>query len=585
MKRLGTMLLAGLLLLGLAQCKKEQTVEPDTDEFVYITVDVNGGASTGSATDGSRVVVNPNAPGGYATVAFEEGDRLYVGNNGVYRGYLLYQGGKFCGNLGSRAISFEGDYLHFYFVGGCTPEAEGGFPTSQAVQSGRTTLFTVNISDQTSRYPVIAYGHSTKMYSTKTASYSATLDNYCSIIKIPIEGAGTANTVTLRGMKNVVTVHLGANKGDDVTGDPFTFSLPETGCGEIKLHAESNTEKWAVVLPQGAVVAQLCCEGFKNAPVSVPEITADRYYDDDISGVTLTEGTTINYFSVAANTQVCFAPGNLQAVFAEAGNQSCTWQFADRQFDYVGDAVANTAVGISQNATQNIVSTPGTVDLFGWVGASSQDALAYGICNIWNSMRYGEDVEPLKSDWGVPANAASLGGYNTWYTPSLDELDYLVNTRATSATINGIENARYTTATINTDRTPVNGIILFPDNYAGPTSNTADITFGNINGRSNWGTQGTAFGWASLEAAGCVFLPAAGFRHIPVPDHYVAGILYTYCGDSEVLSAGTFGLYWSSTSGTQTYAKCLQFNGGGFYPTNWDIRASGGSVRLVRPAE
>ena len=575
MKQIGTMLMAGLLMLGLAQCKKEQTVEPDTDEVVYLTVDVNGGSK------GSRVDVNPNAPEGYATVAFEEGDKLHVGNNGVYRGVLTYQDGKFIGV--ARGLN-ENDYLHFYFVGGCTPDVS---------ITSFTTEFPVNIADQTEKYPVIAYGHSRDKYSTKTASYSATLDNYCSIIKIPIEGAGTANTVTLRGMKNVVTVHLDANNGDDVTGNPFTIS--ETGYGEIKLHSESPTEKWAIVLPQSAVLAQLCCDGFKNEIVPIPAITADRYYDDDVSGVTLTPGTSSDSrFSVAADTQVCFAPGNLQAVFAEAGNQSCTWQFADRQFDYVGDAVANTAVGISQNATQNIVSTPGTVDLFGWVGVSSEYASAYGICNICNSMRYGEDVEPLKSDWGVPANAASLGGYNTWYTPSIDELVYMANTRATNTTINGVENARYTAATINTDGTPVNGIILFPDDYAGPTSNAEanplGITFGTINNGSkgecsSWSTQCTILGWNSLESVGCVFLPAAGFRHIPVPDHYVAGILYTYCGDSEVLEASYFGLYWSSTSGSQTYAKCLQFNGSGFYPDNWDIRASGGSVRLVRPAE
>lgn len=593
MKRIGTMLMAGLLLLGLAQCKKEITEnleELDPNEGVYITVNVNGGSK------GLRADVDPNAPEGYATVSFEEGDKLYLFNKGSYRGYLTYDGEKFSSR--KKLYAGSGDYLHFYFVGSFDTEPVLKEAVKPNLDSNHT--FTVNIADQTDRYPVIAYGHSTNMYTEETSSYDATLDIYCSIMKIPIEGASIADTVTLHNMKNVVSCNMDANwdktTSTPITANPFTF--PETSYGEIKLHAESPTERWAIVLPQRAVLAQLSCDGFQNAIVSVPEITADRYYDDDVSGVTLTPGTpSDSRFSVAPNTQVCFSPGNLQAVFAEANNQSCTWQFAEHQYDYVGDAVANTAVGIKRNATQNIVSTPGTVDLFGWVGQSAEYATAYGICNIFFNTYYGGDDEPLKSDWGVPANAASLGGHNTWYTPSMAELVYLVNTRATNTTINGVENARYTAATINTDGTPVKGIILFPDDYAGPTSNAEanpmGITFGRINKESkgecsSWGTQCTISGWKSLEFAGCVFLPAAGERRIDNPEigQYELHSLYTICLDSEVLYASDFGLYWSSTSMEQTLSRCLEFNGGGCYPPEtFNTRGTGGSVRLVRPAD
>ena len=318
MKRIGAILMAGLLMLGLAQCKKAQTDELDEldpNEGVYITVDVNGGSK------GSRVVVNPNAPGGYATVDFEEGDKLYVSNKGLYRGYLTYDGSKFSGKI----TASEGDYLHFYFVGNFATNKN--LPSANPKNYPSYATFTVDITDQTDKYPVISYGHSTTMFSTEITSYSATLDNYCAIVKIPIEGAGTANTVTLHNMKNIVNVDVSANydkdAGTPIEGTPFTF--PDTCYREIKLHSESPTEKWAIVLPQRAVLAQLSCDSFKNEIVSIPAITADRYYDDDVSGVTLTPGTTSDSrFSVAANTQVCFAPGNLQAVFAEANNQSCT---------------------------------------------------------------------------------------------------------------------------------------------------------------------------------------------------------------------------------------------------------------------
>ena len=593
MKRIGTMLMTGLLLLGLAQCKKEKTEEPDADEGVYITVNVNGGSK------GSRADVDPNAPEGYATVDFEEGDKLYVSNKGTYRGYLTYDGSKFSGKLGGP---YEGDYLHFYFVGSFTPNPDPIATNGKGY--GKYNTFTVDITDQTSKYPVISYGHSTTMFSTEITSYSATLDNYCSIIKIPIEGAGTANTVTLHNMKNVVNVDVGANYDKDagipIEGTPFTF--PDTCYGEIKLHSESPTEKWAIVLPQRAVLAQLSCDGFKNEIVSVPTITADRYYDDDVRGVTLTPGTSSDSrFSVAANTQVCFAPGNLQAVFAEANTSSYTWRFAEHQYDYVGDAVANTVVGY------DCVTTAGTVDLFGWVGASINEyanhwhtqvtnvVTPYGICNSINRFRqYGVNgCESLAKDWGVAANEASLGGYDTWRTPTMDEWYYLFNTRATSATINGVANARYTEATINTDGTPVNGIILFPDDYAGPTSNAEanplGITFGGINDASaGWGTQCTISGWNSLEFAGCVFLPAAGLRYVDYPGvgNYELHSLYTICVDSEVKYAGDLGYYWSSTSMEQTLSRCLIFNRAGCYsPESFYIRPAGLSVRLVRPAE
>ncbi len=595
MKRIGTMLMAGLLLLGLVQCKKEKTEELeelDPNEGVYITVEVNGGSK------GLRAIVNPNAPEGYATVDFEEGDKLYVSNKGAYRGYLEYQDGKFCGRL----IVYSGDYLHFYFV--------GNFDTSKKLPKGLKgghsyDNFTVDIKDQTSKYPVIAYGHSTNMYSEETASYSATLDIYCAIMKIPIEGAGTANTVTLHNMKNVVNVDVSVNydtdAGTPITANPFTFPETETSYGEIKLHAESNTEKWAIVLPQRAVLAQLSCDGFQNAIVPIPEITADRYYDDDVSDVTLTPGTSSDSrFSVAPNTQVCFSPGNLQAVFAEANTSSYTWRFAEHQYDCVGDAVANTVVGY------DCVTTAGTVDLFGWVGASYNDyssywphsqvtnvVTPYGICNSSNRFRqYGVyENEPLAKDWGEAA--ASLGGYDTWRTPTIDEWGYLFNTRATSTTINGVANARYTEATINTDGTPVNGIILFPDDYVGPTSNAEanpmGITFGTINNQSSWTTQCTISGWKSLEFVGCVFLPTAGkrdIRHTEYQLHEMSPYYSTYWGgENQVRDVNEIGYYWSSISEEDPFlAFHLRFSRNSVIELG-EERCVGCSVRLIRPAD
>ena len=78
------------------------------------------------------------------------------------------------------------------------------------------------------------------------------------------------------------------------------------------------------------------------------------------------------------------------------------------------------------------------------------------------------------------------------------------------------DNRSYTRAVINTDGTPVNGIILFPDYYDGGTP-AGVTTWGNLmNSYSastfDNGAKCTIAGWEALEAAGCVFLPAAGYR-------------------------------------------------------------------------
>ena len=131
MKKTMCFLMALALVLGLTQCKKEK---PQT-QGVRITLDVDGG--------NSKVDVNPTGGGTYATVTFQNGDIIYVGNNGSYCGYLQHNGTHFTGSINDASLS-EGDYLHFYFMGNKGTTSQ---PSS------------VNITDQTSKYPVISYAH------------------------------------------------------------------------------------------------------------------------------------------------------------------------------------------------------------------------------------------------------------------------------------------------------------------------------------------------------------------------------------------------------------------------------------------
>ena len=184
LKKVATLFLALVLTLNLTNCRKNlETINSVPSNGVYITLNVDGG---------SRVIVDPtgHTDPNYATVTFENNDVIYVGNNGAYCGYLTYDGEKFGGTI-TPTSGDDGDYLHFYFMGNKGAKSE---PTS------------VNISDQTSKYPVISYGRSSSLYHSSTTSYSARLLNKCAISKFTISGVDTDKVITITGMKNTVAV-------------------------------------------------------------------------------------------------------------------------------------------------------------------------------------------------------------------------------------------------------------------------------------------------------------------------------------------------------------------------------------------
>ena len=262
-------------------------------------------------------------------------------------------------------------------------------------------------------------------------------------------------------------------------------------------------------------------------------------------------------FTVDEGKTVKFSKGNLQATY---NGSSWIWGFAEHQWDYIGNAAGNTS--INGNGT---VSANGTVDLFGWVGASSNwtGAAQYGISNSTatnNVDGYGNaGGEAQKVGWGATVGPG-------WRTLTKNEWLYLLSERATGVTVDITDNARYTQATINTDGTAVKGLLIFPDSYAG--GSPAGVTWGTINAKSTFETTCTSAGWTALEAAGCVFLPAAGYRTA-----------------SSVTDAGVGAGYWSSSSSSAPYAFGLYFESDYMTIQYGGSRKYGFSVRLVRDAD
>ena len=517
-----TMLLVFAMLLSITSCKKNvETISTVATDGVFITLDLDGG---------SKVIVDPtgHTNPNYATVTFEEHDIIYVGNNGKYCGYLEHNGTNFSGTVNPTS---EADYLHFYFMGN---------------KGGKSEPSSVSINDQTSKYPVISYAHSTELYNSGISNYSARLFNKCAIMKFTTTAINKAITIT--GMNNTVTVNFAANNGA-TTGDPFSFS--KSGNGEIKLHAESNTVRWAILLPQNEVTtATAYAVGYTTTSAfTVPNVSANGYYSSGVT-VDLTVGSPKGAFTINdSGDQVFFSSGNLQYQASTS-----TWRFAENQWSFVGDATnGNVYVsGVKSNNASIASNYSGWIDLFCWgTSGYNHGAIEYQPYSTSNNYdkhyAYGSSTYNLydqtgQADWGYAASAASLDGQNTWRTLTKDEWVYVFNTR----TVNGGTGSGKS-YTLGKSVNGVSGIVLYPDNYTG--------------------SEYSGSNWSTFESKGCVFLPKTGRR-----------------STTTIYDINTYGYYWSSSYSNTYYAYCLRFNNS-VDPQNSSYRQRGYSIRLVRPVE
>lgn len=255
-------------------------------------------------------------------------------------------------------------------------------------------------------------------------------------------------------------------------------------------------------------------------------------------------GALNGIFSVSENTQVSFSQGNLQY---EGSTTSPYWKFAEHQWDYFG----STQNGTSQNLDR---------DLFGFATSGfNHGAVRYqpwststlnGNYYAYGSVSYNLEDQSGKADWGY--NAIANGGNleNQWRTLTLNEWNYLLNTRPT---LSGI---RYARAVVN----QVNGVILFPDNWS-----VSAFALNSYNNSSYYSDNTiTVSDWTNiLEPAGAVFLPASGYRN-----------------GTSTEGVNEYGYYWSS-SVDGDYAYDLYFSRGSIYQETAS-RYLGHAVRLVK---
>ncbi len=255
--------------------------------------------------------------------------------------------------------------------------------------------------------------------------------------------------------------------------------------------------------------------------------------------------------TVSTHKQVLFSRGNLRYV-----QSSKQWAFADLQSDFIG--AANMV---------DIVTLGDTIDLFGW--STDNTAAPFGMSTSIEKADYlGNFV-----DWAVNAIGTNTAG--TWRTLTKDEWIHIFFYRDRAAELAGMGGILLNGDTIH-------GLIILPDNWDFKDMSTFKslATNGMITEAGVYRDRAlynhyqdnvyTPTLWNRMEAAGAVFLPAAGDR---------------YMGVNEV---NVYGNYWA---GTPLFSYIDNAGGINFSGSAWGshlsaagggARSNGHSVRLVK---
>ena len=241
-------------------------------------------------------------------------------------------------------------------------------------------------------------------------------------------------------------------------------------------------------------------------------------------------------FSISDSKQVCFSKGNLQATY---DGSTWSWDFAKNQWDYIG--TGNEKVNGNASVSSNC-----TIDLF----KRSTSSNYFGIHNSMDDNVFSGDFV----DWGTAIGSG-------WRTLTHDEWNFLLQSRTTTSGLLFAKANLFGT---------VHGLILFPDNYTHPDGLAAITAPNDATGSAGWnGNQYTAEEWAKMEAAGAVFLPAAGCRE----------------GSESIRNINTIGYYHTATPFDANNNYEMPFHASTveakyYQPNHWAF-----SVRLVNGLE
>ena len=510
---------------------------------VTVNVTRQGDATTRATFDGSKLY-------------FSTGDKLFVeggsSSEGSFAGTLDYvpATGNFSGTI----------YTSHEWTG----TADAHF--TAAIEDGGYTIATLLPAGYGSYGYLSIYNHYTYDDFVKTnKTYTCATSKADGVAQFSYEKATTYSSGFALAPQNAILnftitgLAVTTNVDVSLTGSGYTITKTVTtdGSGNATFAAgvEANTD-----------LSDLSLTVDGNAITLVNEsktLTAGKIYNITRSAI---PGALFGKFSVSSTDKVYFSKGNLQYT-----KSTGIWSFMDHQYSTV--ETTSQAIG-DDYYNQDVVS------LFGWgtsgwnngntyyqpyntSQASSSYAFGYGPKD-GSTYTYNLTGTYANADWGH--NAISNGGNtaDTWRTLTKDEWTYLFNTRSAS-TVNGTADARYAKAYLFGT---THGVIIFPDVYTHPAGVTPPTGI-NATSSTSWdGNRYTATDWAKMEAAGCVFLPAAGRRD-----------------GTNIYNVNAYVRYWtSSTYNIAGYAHNVGIANGSMNPADYNQKNFGFSVRLVHDA-
>ncbi len=403
------------------------------------------------------------------------------------------------------------------------------------------------------------------MYAESTTT-DLTFYNICAVVRLVVKGTGTVKMITVTAdqpLSGEFTIQDEAAVGFYAAVSSGT-KLVKLDCGPSGVELDgTEVTTFYIALPQGDYtnlrfkLQNSDGDVWKSQPVSM-KLTAGKICTkeyNDVSFVPLPDGALPGGFTVNNDgRQIYFSKGNLQ--YLKTTNK---WQFAANQYDIV----ETSSMSVGENYENQDVIT-----LFGW-SASGQnhnnacyqpwstsvnhyDYYAYG---NFNKNLYDNDGS---ADWGYSyCKQQGIESTKVWRTLSKDEFAYLFDTRTTTYG----SDYRYAEVKVN----DVCGILLFPDEFEWMLDNDCQPTTFN-SPSDNWNNKNyTTTQFSTLESAGCVFLPTAGYRYSTPP---------------TIGHVGLFGHYWSSSYRDDKIVYALYFRSDNVYISE-NNRFYGFSVRLV----
>lgn len=490
-------------------------------------------------------------------IIYEEGDKVYI--NGVEFTLSKDGSGTWWANSSQTVTAPE---LYVAYADGDVADWN---------ESAHTYSFNLNSTlNSTDHNKVVLCG------TARENNYAITLAPACAILRLNTQGAGTGysyvkvgfdgNKIPKQGTVTPASHTLSAN------GSQFLAGVTQGGAGEFLYMTHSKTsagesDYWYVAIPiTGSSVTTTLYLEWNNGSETIRhktqgQVTLQKGYVYTIGterqSPFYADGTSKCFFKVAngMTKYVSFSPGNLVAKLVMSGHAHTEWEFASRQNYYVG------------TDNEDNMFAPGLpYDLFGYGTSDWSGRASYTSSDVLSDYaNFDLTGTNANADWGVYNGSTikygSTPSGTSWRTLTSAEWNYLINTRSGKgalATVDGIK-----------------GLILLPDLNASSSAWVYDdeisaprpsFTPGYTSYTTNNYTQAE---WDKLEAAGVIFLPAAGTRY----------------GDEDATSTDmvtTHGLYWSSTYGSENKANALVFtNGSARITATGNLISNGCSVRLV----